>query len=287
MSKCGSQGYNKNNSRKKMKNFRKFINTHAEIAKIIIEKYNRKWASEYYYYIDLYAGEGRLVDKRDRYVGSPIIFLKTAKRLGLHTRGIFIEKNKMNSERLRFNIKKEGFKFNSDASRALRCKDKTKMSIFLETKDNKKVLPKYYSNTRRKRFGLLYADHNGIPDFDLIADISHIPCYEKLDILINCNCAAIKRRNKRNENSWSKNHLDTRALYEYLDIIDKNYIYISKPYGVWQWTMIYCTNWKNSEFIEKLGFFDVESEVGNKIMTKIDLTNFEYKTIYKELCKEN
>ena len=227
----------------KQEHFKTIVQTHLRIATSIIKK---GYASPAYYYFDINAGSGKINGKD----GSPIIFLKLSEKYNIDFDIVFIEKNKKTFEKLKRNTWPWS-------------------SFTIENGDNRIVLPKYYSDSRKLRYGLLYADPNGIPSFDVIAEISKVPCYSKLDILINCPCNAIKKTRKCSV-CYAK-----ETLEEYLIKIDKRFWLIREPYSKWQWTFLIGTNWDSFPIFKKIGFHNLESKTGREIFTKLNYTKDE------------
>jgi hypothetical protein len=95
-------------------------------------------------------------------------------------------------------------------------------------------------------YGLVYADPNGIPDFDMLSKVSSISKLDKFDILIRYNAAAVKR----NEFQTGERMLD------HISRINKKFWIIRelRPGDIWQWTFLLGMNWDGLKAWKSQGF---------------------------------
>ena len=158
-----------------------------------------------YLYIDTNAGCG----KYNGHTGSPLIFLEECKG-----KALFIEKDYFNWYKLKNIVLHE-------------------KNVTVVCGDNSKVIKERF-DISTKQYGLCFIDHNGIPPFNLISFISKkLP---NIDLLVNCPTTIIKR---------SRVVHKTKSLIEYIQMINKKYIYFKKPSkDKFKWTMLLCSNKK-------------------------------------------
>lgn len=142
------------------------------------------------------------------------------------------------------------------------------ISIYVHRGDHFNILKQYIKFTdHKKRLGLAYMDTNGKPSFDVLAELSNVPNYQKMDILMNCSATAVKRSGPNNPICRGK------TLIEYLEMIDKRFFMIREPYGKMQWSFILATNWVNMPQFKKIGMFPITSSEGSEILKKLNNTN--------------
>jgi hypothetical protein len=192
----------------------KILSQHISVVKVIFDKYPK--LPRTYYFMDAYAGSG--YNASELCDGSPLIFLKAIVNAGLDYRAWFIEKDEALSTEL-------GKRVKDYRDRCEVCKG-----------DNARIVPQIARTLPRNAYGLIYADPNGIPGFNLLSKISRIPGLEKFDILIRYNAVAVKR----NEFQTGK-----KKMLDHLSEINKSYWIIRKlkPGDIWQWTFLLGMNW--------------------------------------------
>ena len=148
--------------------------------------------------------------------------------------------------------------------------------------DNKEILANYINNPPlKKQFGMLYADNNGCPDYELIKNITNIKQYGKLDILINCPAASHKRSLK----IWHQSNKIN--LSEALIKINKKYWIIREPYGKFQWTFLIGTNWQSFPKFGHLNFYSSTTNKGRDILKRLTYTAKELSEIEKNGFYDN
>jgi hypothetical protein len=208
---------------------------------IAITKLQDLWRAPVYYYIDITAGPGLWPDCD----GSPLIFLKSAKRAGLRYAAHLIENAPEELLRLRCNL--------------------AQWECQIYGEDNREIVPDIIATMPKHTFGVLYCDPNGIPDFELLEWASRQPSAQKLDILIRYNAAAVKR-NLRN---------GYQRLLDSLKPIQKKYWIIQEPSAQWQWSFLWGLQTRNVHVMKKLGFHYLHSKRGKEIATKLHHTKQE------------
>lgn len=215
------------------------LGQHIQIVKRVLDKYPN--FPQTYQYIDLYAGSGK--NQEENCDGSPVIFLKSIYgRLDYY--GHFIDLEPGNTL-------------------FLRAATSFTNSHTIYTGDNKEITPKIITRITGKSYGLVYADPNGVPDFDLLALVSEkLP---KMDVLIRYPATAAKRNG--------------RSLISELNKVKKGTWIIQKPVGKWQWTFLFGTNYSDYKAWKKFGFYRLDEPEGKNIFEKVVYTKKELETL--------
>jgi len=223
MPKINDIGYSKMTFNKH-ENFREFVQHHIKISD----------PTEDYYYIEGNAGSGKYAG----FTGSPLIFLEeAAKYRNRKFKVILIELNMDNILKLTDTIK-EYYQYNN-------------ISIYTLLGDNSDLLLKMPKN----KHGLCFIDHNGIPPFKTISELSE---KSKIDLLINCPTTNIKRVRL----VWKQ-----KFLLEYLSIIKRKNILFREPKenDPVRWSMILATNNARLKHLKRLKFHSINNEKFNKL----------------------
>jgi len=258
----------------KQKNFTEYLKLYSKIIPSIIKKFNGS-AWECFFFFDMNAGPGGYIkngiDIDINYRGSPIIFLDEIKNYNYQTRYIFIEKDKnIYNNLIKYiynNYSKNYFDIACiGESNELKFNNKnTNHKGIIANIDNRNAIKELIKNQpnikNKKCFGFIYTDPNGIFDTEMLKDISNIPCFQFMDILINCNGTAIKR---------CTGAFGTENLNIKLRTINKKHWKIRIPFGKWQWSLLWGTNWKNFPAIKGMGFYDINSIEGQQIFQKLN-----------------
>ncbi len=201
----------------------KLLSQHVHTVNVILKKYN--YFPQKYFFIDAYAGPG--YNEEVQCDGSPVIFLKIAKDSGIDYFAWFVEQDINSVRELRKRI--EGYP---------NCE--------ISSHNNSQAVPAIARGLPENAYGLVYADPNGIPDFEMLSKVSLIPKLDKFDILIRYNAAAVKR----NEFQTGEKMLD------HLSKINKKYWIIREisPGDKWQWTFLLGMNWDRLKAWKSQGF---------------------------------
>lgn len=217
--------------------------------------------------LDLNAGTGW--NDKVNCIGSPLIILDAVKRFPYRTFLDFIEIDEPSSRAL--------------YQRLEACK-KTGSKDFFECYigDNKEVLPQILENMDEKRYGLIYHDPNGVPDFDLMRTVSYNPKSRFIDIMFRISGTNYKRTRLGMDAFGAKNchpHLVGKypKLTDQLKKINKKHWIIRDiidpdPY---QWTFLMGTNWTDFPAWKKEGFYDTESLRGKEILRRVTYSDEE------------
>lgn len=231
----------------------KLLAQHVNTVKAILDNY--PYFPQKYFFIDAYAGPG--YNEEEQCDGSPLIFLKTVKDCGIDYYAWFVEQDTKSVRELRKRI--EEYK-------------KCEVSNF----DNAQAVPSIARSLPKNAYGLVYADPNGIPDFEMLSKVSRIDELDKFDILIRYNAAAVKR-----------NEFQTRErMLDHLSKINKKYWIIReiRPDDIWQWTFLLGMNWGGLKAWKSEGFLyaitpeGIEPEA-EEIINKLNYTKDERATL--------
>jgi len=217
------------------------LRQHIAIVKRVFD--NNKWYPQTYYYFDLYAGSGS--NPEEGCDGSPVIFLKTAKDQ-LDFWAAFIEQEEGNAIYLR-------------AATAF-----INSHVIYEG-DNKEILPGLLNGIPKHSYGLIYADPNGLANFNLLSQAAKTR--RKLDILIHYPAASAKRNN--------------RDLLEYLKIVGKSVWLIREPEGKHQWTFLFGTNYSEYKAWRSYGFYRWDEPKGMDILETLTHTKTEIQNMHE------
>jgi three-Cys-motif partner protein len=131
-----------------------------------------------------------------------------------------------------------------------------------------------YDCTDCKAMGLLFADPNGVPDWQAIIQVANCPQYDRLDLLVNVNATTIKRCHS--VHTSAKGH---RRLREHLADLGKKYLYVWAPHksNFWQFALVFATNWDKFPEFSKSQFYRSDSPEGRAILDKLHYTREEIK----------
>lgn len=195
-----------------------------------------------YHYIDTNAGSGH--NEELDCDGSPLIYEKEIRQIGIGGKSWLIEREPENADILR---------------------DLVGGEIIIG--DNRDVLHGIIARLPWRAFGLLYHDPNTVPDFDLLTKACRNSRMYKMDILIRCSGTSIKRARSAYPDKFCN-------LQEYLSKINKKYWLVRRlAHGDrHQWTFLFGTNWKDIKDWKKRGFYRIDSAEGKQILHTITYT---------------
>lgn len=228
----------------KEQDFGIFLRWHFIIVKSVWQRWNIP--NGVYHYFDANAGPG-YHESRDC-PGSPMVFLATAKQMGIPYEAHFVEEDECIANALSKRVGKS-----------------PQAHTYCE--NNMQALPRLLRAIPLNRFGLIYFDPNGPPDFDLISKISGMPETQKLDLLVRCSATSVKRVRQ----------YTGRRLTEQLARINKQ-IWIIKEIGQGdphQWTFLLGTNYANQRDWAREGWLRGDSVAGAIQLERMDSTNAE------------
>jgi three-Cys-motif partner protein len=231
----------------KERDFAGLLGLHMGIVRGILARHP-KWPQEYYY-IDTNAGPGCYEEYQCD--GSPVIFLKTCAKLGMPYRAYFIENAPGTQARLYAAILDES---NYDRQYAK-----------VDRRDHSAAVPEIMATIPQMSYGLIYADPNGIPPFDMLRKAARCPGCQRVDILIRFSGAALKRNPDRGK------------LVDHLKGINKKYWLVQRPIesDKWQWSFLLGSNWPEFPQWESRGFYRIASPEGREILDQLNYTSEE------------
>lgn len=130
-------GYS-DNTTVKLRQYRRWITMHMNITQPII--WRAHWADPAYWVFDITAGAGLYQNKEtgQTYLGTPLIAMEAATRVGLLAQFVFIDRDSANCERL------EQLTWN-------------RPNVTIHCGDHNDILPQYHA-WERKRYGWLFCD---------------------------------------------------------------------------------------------------------------------------------
>lgn len=286
MPKNGSVGWSKNTS-VKHEHLRSFLKYHMMFAKGAMRK---EWLfNPNYLYFDLHAGDGYSPEYGK---GSPLIAIETAHQIKLNWYPHFTERNSNTSIKLR-------------------------TALFKETKTyQEEVINDDYAHYLKKakdfdyggktNLGLLFADPNGIKDFNAEAIADFVGIHKRVDVLIHLNPHTIKRVKGANA---ALGRDEPEQLIDILKAIAnaksskdnwQKLWHIREPFSAHgQWTLLFCTltdkfnldNYKlvfppdSKGRIEQARFNSLNSKRGQEIFDLVTLTEKEFKRKHRKYQK--
>jgi three-Cys-motif partner protein len=215
-----------------------------------------------YHYFDLYAGPGFYSPRHSAelagLIGSPLIAIRRLKASGLPFIPYLADADIDICDDLRASLIQDGFA--ADDFRVIKacCAGSVDHLLHLPSGPN--------------RYGLMFVDPNGYPDWAALRELMHHPrsLFHCVDILINLNATVHKRC------LGSSLHDEERRPTEYLKGLKKDYISLWNPgpANPHQFTLAYLTNQKRLEFRGQ-DFHAIDSPHGKAIVRLIDHTREE------------
>jgi len=226
----------------KQQNLEYILDVQLKIFSHIIA--NNRWAHNKIFYADIYAGDGG-VNSCD---GSPLIFEKVCGKSNINCDPIFIEENPVTAKRL---------------------EDKIQSPVINARNEN--VLPQLCP--AKNQFGIIYADPNGDPNFKMIEDFYNKPNTNKIDLLIYFSGTTIKRAFK---SPIAKRKI---SLIDNISRLPKKKWLIRNITGKFQWSFLLGSNWIDIPKYKAIGFYEIESILGQSVLNVINHTKNELKQI--------
>lgn len=236
----------------KQEALREILGRHMSICEAIYAK-RQRWVNPDYLYFDIYAGCGWNEDVD--VIGSPLVFMEEVAGRRFNYHAGFIEKDGAAYGKLQQRLAGE------PRAHAFWGENAEKLPMLLER-----------WNAKRWTYGMIYADPNGCPPFDLLADVSQDPRCEQIDILIYASATSIKRA----RGAWGKDNLDAGRSK-----IAKKHWLIQEPRGQPQWTFLLGTNWDGYSGHAKIKMHTLKSQEGLAIYERLNLTDAEIKALHQ------
>ena len=235
--------------------FRGILNMHITICKGILSRSS----SLPYLYVDLFAGPGNLAYRGVQFDGSPLIAQQILTKAGIDSLAVHYEQDPVVADRLAEALWVPTSLLdvpNPETApiHAVACQDGFPAWLDAQGK-------------QPDRYGLIYSDpiRDEIPHELLNKAAWHLP---KVDLLSYVAATQYKRRRG----------VDPCRPYllDHVRSIDKRVILIREPLGAWQWTFIMWSNWPNLPAWEQRGFYRLDSERGERIMDRLNLSEREH-----------
>lgn len=236
--------------------FRGILAMHATLCKGIM----RRQGASPYLYVDLYAGPGHLEYRGRRFLGSPLIAQDILTRAGFAYETVHFERDPEVAARLAEAL--------WTPTSLLDCPDAESAPIYAE--DFRTAFPRWLDKAGHQpdRYGLIYADpiRDEIPHGLFNQAAEQLP---KVDLLSYVAATQYKRRRGVD---------DSRPyLLDHVKAVNKRVALIRQPLGAWQWTFILWSNWINFPEWQRRGFHRLDSERGEQIMDRLNLTKEQHK----------
>ena len=246
-----------------------FMKVHAKAVNSVVHRFD--WAFPAYVYIDLFAGPGIYTTSENRLFdgdceGSPIVAARALK--GIEHR-LFLNDHDVDvAARLTNSLNFEGIYCN------LSVMDQADyVDLITSIKWRRASFP-----GGKKVYGLVFVDPNGCPPWDECEKLGACKQYDRLDLLIHVNATAHKRLF---HHSWMGENM---RLEERLRRIGKKHIFLWVPEGgnQWQFSLAFCTNWKEFPEFKRKGFYSIDSTEGRELLDRLQYTREELSKQWRE-----
>lgn len=237
--------------------FRGLLRMHINVCKGIM----RRRPGLPYLYADLYAGPGHLEYRGRQFLGSPLIAQELLTEASIPHEAIHFEKNPEVAARLAEAL--------WTPTSLVDCPDADSAPIYNEPMEE--GFPKLLDAAGRQpfRLGLVYSDpiddeiNHGL--LNMVAE--RLP---RVDLLSYVAATQYKRRRGQD---LKRNGASARPLLEeHIRAVNKDVVLIRAPRGGNQYTFILWSNWVDLPTWEPRGFHRLDSERGQQILDRINLT---------------
>lgn len=241
---------------RKLEHFSKIVAMHMAITQAVLKK-NKSTFQKRYRYIELTAGKGYVPDSGE--LGSPLVFLKNAEsdNFKLPYRADFIEREAVNVSELQQTIQVEKLKNGWQGT-----------NLFFYNDTYQSIIPSLLNQSDPNEFGLVFVDPSGdLPNFETLSYIAKVR--SKMEILIYLSSTNIKRLFQYTE----------KKLLDYIQPIEKKYWLVRNPisWDKFKWTFLLGSNSDLFKNYKKVDFFRSDSERGQEILLKLNLTEDEFR----------
>jgi three-Cys-motif partner protein len=270
MPKDGSVGVS-TNTPIKQELFTRYLRWHTTWTEAAMRKHD--WIDPCYFYLDLYAGAGASHGNTVFGLpGSPLLALRIAREKQMRMHGHFIEADPAAAAQLRDYLYAEpGMQPSVITDGYVRLEDL--LSLYhVYCGDNSRIVTELlaaYAEYLKPEavYGLLYADPNGSPNFDLLTQCA--AALPHVDILLHFPANALKRQRR------SPTHPFSQILGDLLETIGKEYWLVRRVEGQWQWTFLFGTNYKGVREWRSAGLCRTDSAQGRAALNDLSYTREE------------
>lgn len=239
-------------TQQKQDDFQDLLSLHIKIVDGITSKPGNAW-QRYYTYIDMNAGPGLY----NGIVGSPILFLSQIERTSIPYLATLIEEEQCNATELNGRVAPLGSR-----------------GTVKVVNDNHDHALRNGAAPVKSTYGMIYHDPNGtVPNFDLLAELSRKPAFQRIDFVVYLSATNIKRV-RRFEQATGRD-AKVKLLTDYMKSIDKSTWVIRKPVGRHQWTFAMGSNWVNLPDWKKRGFYRIDTPEGKSMLERLTYTDGE------------
>jgi hypothetical protein len=125
----------------------------------------------------------------------------------------------------------------------------------------------------RHLYGLVYADPNGVPRWEVLRlYATQVP---HMDLLIHVGATGLKRRRTSLAATGSESGTGPDTLADTLHTLPKDYWLVRAPEGQQQWTFLYGTQYKNTKDWPGLRLYRIDTLTGRATLRRLSLTEKE------------
>jgi len=242
----GSVGFSDDTERKHQA-FESFMRWHTRMAAGVIAAHGG-----HYIYADLTAGPGVYTGNGHTFYGSPLRALPLVSENFAYWHALLCEREELEWASLRRSV--------ADLS-ARGAIDPVLVAV--RHGDNRDIAPAWCRALGPKNYGVVFNDENGVPHFDLLAELSGLPQLHLTEFVIYLPATAVK---------WDRRVYQRATLLERLTTIKKRFWLIREPEGRWQWSFLVGTNWPKYPEWTKGGLHRLDSARGTAIFERLNLT---------------
>jgi hypothetical protein len=252
--------------------FTTLLRWHTSVTSRVMAKHD--WVSPAYVYLDLYAGAGAS-HGNDFFAlpGSPILALRILREQHLPARAVYIESDPETAAILRQRLYAEPGLMPSVMAPDGAVYFEDALSTYqVYGQDHTVAVPALLTRWQEHEdlsslFGLIYADPNGTPCFDLLRTCATL--LPHVDILIHFGATTLKRQRR------SPVHPFAQILVDYLKTVPKSYWLVREPMARQQWTFLLGTNWKGLKDWRTQGLCRTDTPMGQRLLNELSYTRKE------------
>lgn len=245
---CGPAGWSEHTPQKQA-----IFKVLAETLIVATRNHRKSWAHPEFVYFDLNGGPGVYEDGS---LGSPVIALDAARRLGEPVRAFVYERD---------DERRDGEGGLIDVLRSRGLQAETRRDHTGAPADARTVA----RAASRPLYGLVYCDPNPCKDLmpsATLAEIVALDKFQRVEVLVYMS-ATVYGRLRSSEG---------RFLLDDLAAIPKRFTYLRHPVGQHRWTFALLTNWKrDAAWLKRYRFELLGTPEGNALALDLNLTRKE------------